>query len=466
MRLSYLRDSFPEVPLIACTATATAKVLEDIKTALRLEKSPCYIGSFDRPNVFYNVRYKDSLDNLSSGGASKDLVSFIQKQHARCAKRNIKCSGIVYCHTRADTASLANAIRKETGIKTESYHGGMKADERSRVQHSWTTGESQIAVATVAFGMGIDLAHVRYVIHWNLAKTPEAFYQESGRAGRDGLPSFSLLYYSKDDVSKFQFLLSQRKSDDDGKSATADRELAALKEMVNYCTVPGCRRYRLLKHFGEKIDDPSKSCDTCDYCVNPTRVQQAIEAAMAVGDFVSYKRQPELRAPNPVDDEDDDAAAQDVDSAWEVGGLHVRGNRENVDYESDSGELPAHPSVSFAKASSILSKYEAIECKNSTFVNFKERKDSSEAKSDDRIRIPQHLVPRTSVKSSVPNIEKPKPTSSDFAAEADRLRDELAKACAERAEKQLKLASQGTERRAPPPPPPTVTFSSQRKRKT
>lgn len=156
MRLDYLRDTFPDVPLIACTATATTKVIDDIKKTLRLEQSPCYIGSFDRPNIFYKVKYKDSLDASSSviGGAVGDLVRFIQKQHARCTKEHVKCSGIVYCHTRADTAELASAIRKGTGICTEAYHGGMKVDERNKVQQSWTSGESQIAVATVAFGMG------------------------------------------------------------------------------------------------------------------------------------------------------------------------------------------------------------------------------------------------------------------------------------------------------------------------
>jgi ATP-dependent DNA helicase RecQ len=154
MRLDYLRDSFPNVPLIACTATATTKVIDDIKMTLRLEKSPCHIGSFDRPNIFYKVKYKDSLDSTSVGGAAGDLVRFIQKQHQRCVQKNVKCSGIIYCHTRAETAELASTIRKGTGIGTESYHGGLKADERNKVQHAWTSGASQIAVATVAFGMG------------------------------------------------------------------------------------------------------------------------------------------------------------------------------------------------------------------------------------------------------------------------------------------------------------------------
>lgn len=157
MRLDYLRDTFPNVPLIACTATATAKVIDDIRKTLYLEKSPCHIGSFDRPNIFYKVKYKDSLDSTCVGGAAGDLVRFIQKQHQRCAEKNVECSGIVYCHTRAETAELASTIRKATQIGTEAYHGGLKVDDRNRIQQAWTSGASQIAVATVAFGMGYVL---------------------------------------------------------------------------------------------------------------------------------------------------------------------------------------------------------------------------------------------------------------------------------------------------------------------
>jgi ATP-dependent DNA helicase RecQ len=163
MRLGYLRETFPDIPLIACTATATTKVVDDIKKVLHLESSQCHIGSFDRPNIFYKVMYKDVIDADHIEGAQGHLIRFIQKQHERCDATSSKCSGIVYCHTRAETTDLAKAIQKNTRIGTEAYHGGLKAMERNKVQHAWTTGVSQIAVATVAFGMGIDLAHVRYV---------------------------------------------------------------------------------------------------------------------------------------------------------------------------------------------------------------------------------------------------------------------------------------------------------------
>lgn len=457
MRLDYLRDRFPDVPLIACTATATAKVIEDIKKTLRLEQSPSYIGSFDRPNIFYKVKYKDSLNSSKVGGASQDLVSFIQKQHQLCFKKNVQCSGIVYCHTRADTEELASAIRKGTGIKTEAYHGGMKPDERQRVQESWTVGESQIAVATVAFGMGIDLAHVRYVVHWNLAKTPESFYQESGRAGRDGLPAFSVLYYSNDDANKFQFLLSQRKSEKGDKEPL--RELSSLKEMVNYCMVPGCRRVRLLQHFGEKMDDPKQVCySSCDYCLNPTRVQQAIEAASVANDFVSYTRMPEQKKRNPNDGHDDDNDDECMIKVWNVGDLHVTGTM--VDDTNDFSEKQNKP-VNFEKASSILAKYEAIECKSSGFVNFKQTTDT-------RVRVPQHLIPPTRSVSREPsheNVPVAKEVNvADLTAETNRLREALSKARTAKEEKQTQTLNGNKERRPPPPPPPIVLLATKRKR--
>lgn len=181
LKLDYLRQTFPELPLMACTATATPQVLDDIRKFLRLQGRPCHLGSFDRPNIFYKVRYRDLLEEHSPRGATGDMVDFIKKKHRRSQKNGTKINGIVYVHKQKDTTELAQIISEQTGIHAEGYHGGMKDVDRIRIQEAWSSGATPVAIATVAFGMGIDCPHVRYVIHWNLAKTVEGFYQESGR---------------------------------------------------------------------------------------------------------------------------------------------------------------------------------------------------------------------------------------------------------------------------------------------
>ena len=154
---------------MACTATATPQVIEDIRETLQLISSPCHIGSFDRPNIFYKIRYRDALDATSPGGALADLCKYIAKRHTQAQKDNVPCSGIVYVHKRADTAMLAQAISHHSrNIRAEPYHAGLTNAQRTQVQHDWSNNQVQVAVATVAFGMGIDLAHVRYVIHCEL----------------------------------------------------------------------------------------------------------------------------------------------------------------------------------------------------------------------------------------------------------------------------------------------------------
>jgi len=270
-KLTWFRENFPDVPCLACTATATEKVIEDIKEVLRLKDSPCQLSTFNRPNIFYKVRYKDVMDELKPGGSIGDLTKFITSQHSAAGSK--ECSGIVYVHKRHETQSLARIIEQSTGISTVAYHGGMKDQERKRLQELWASGKAAIAVATVAFGMGIDLGHVRYVIHWTLSKTIEAFYQESGRAGRDGLPSVSLLYFSKDDVGRFRYLLQQKKKHE------ADME--SLKKMVEYATNKSCKRSHLLHHFGDSTPVNASEKDCCDFCSNPSRIGRLIDAAVA-----------------------------------------------------------------------------------------------------------------------------------------------------------------------------------------
>lgn len=198
------------------------------------------MSTFNRPNLSYEVRYKDTMGNDE---ALKDLVKTIKAEHANALKDKRPCSGIVYVHKRDDTTIISKTLKK-AGIKAAPYHAGLKDQDRKRIQQDWTDGVINVAIATVAFGMGIDLAHVRYVLHWSMSKTVEGFYQESGRAGRDGLRSKSILYYSKDDASKFAFLIRknfERNQAQGRKSNTDDHSLDALNKMVEFCTLSCCR---------------------------------------------------------------------------------------------------------------------------------------------------------------------------------------------------------------------------------
>lgn len=359
-KLCWLRETMPDVPCMACTATATRKVIQDIQTILNLTDAPCHVGSFDRKNIYYKVAYKDALDALSPHGAIGHLIAFVKRRHESAAKHSKPCSGLIYVHKREDTTDIATQISKGTGIRAVAYHGGLKADERTSVQEAWTTGQVEIAVATVAFGMGVDLAHVRYVVHWNLSKSIEAFYQESGRAGRDGEAAISLLYYSEKDARKFEFLVQQRSSKGDEKGP--QRALEALEKMVEYCMSPGCRRQYLLKHFGEQNSDPLSVCGgTCDFCKNPEQVERAIEQASTRNDFTYHTAKPKSSSWNgqhekPVDD-DESLRDDEFDCSWRNCDLRITGEAPSDDpFTNESAKKP--PGDPFTKASATLAKYE------------------------------------------------------------------------------------------------------------
>jgi RecQ family ATP-dependent DNA helicase len=268
--------------LNACTATATTEVMKDIRETLKLEQCPCHRGSFDRSNIFYKVCYKDVLDGRCNGGAIRNLVAFIKRQHARAERSFKPCSGIIYVHTRFDTQLLAQQLQEKTGLRTAGYHGGQNSSQRSQIQQDWTSGVVMIAIATVAFGMGIDLAHVRYVVHWSMPKTIEGFYQESGRAGRDGLPSYSLLYFSKNDAQRFEQLVKENNRSP-ASSQKLECSLIDISKVVEYATAPVCRRQYLLEHFGEIIINPDDICrKRCDFCQNPEKLKKDDEATNAV----------------------------------------------------------------------------------------------------------------------------------------------------------------------------------------
>lgn len=253
-QLSALRDLFPTVPLMALTATATERVRQDIVTQLKLRGPRCYVASFNRPNLTYRVFGKNKPYD--------QLLEFIRARPRE--------SGIVYGQARKTAESLAARLN-EDGIKARPYHAGLTPAERTEHQELFLRDEVRVICATIAFGMGINKPNVRFVVHYDLPKNIEGYYQETGRAGRDGLPSECLLLFSAGDVVKqSQFL--QEKPPHERKIARAQ-----LDQMVHYAESAGCRRRELLNYFSEDFE--LENCGGCDNCLAPRATYDGTLAA-------------------------------------------------------------------------------------------------------------------------------------------------------------------------------------------
>ena len=241
-KLQFLRPSLPETTLIALTATATERVREDILKQLEIPGATRFITSFNRPNLIYDVRPKrNSFANLL------DLLPKIGEG-----------SAIVYCQSRQQTEDVARNLTR-SGFPALAYHAGLGAEERRQTQDQFMDGRISIVVATIAFGMGIDKPNVRLVVHYDLPRSIEGYYQETGRAGRDGQPSNCALFFSYGDKSQQDFFI--RKIEDEVERANAEKRLAL---MVQYCQIRSCRRQFLLNYFGEEwLHDSCGSCDIC-----------------------------------------------------------------------------------------------------------------------------------------------------------------------------------------------------------
>lgn len=241
LMLAGLKEHFPDVPVIALTATADKLTQKDILEKLNLRSPGVFVSSFNRENITYNVVRKNK--------SFYQLLDFLDKRRDE--------SGIIYCLSRKSTEELAAELKGQ-GYAAEAYHAGLDNATKARNQEAFLRDEVKIIVATIAFGMGINKSNVRYVVHMNLPKNIEGYYQETGRAGRDGLPSEAVLFFSAGDAIKLKEFAKV-----EGNPEQSRIMLKKLDDMVNYCQLPSCRRQYLLKYFDEDAPDNCGACDVC-----------------------------------------------------------------------------------------------------------------------------------------------------------------------------------------------------------
>ncbi|MEZ5125434.1 MAG: DNA helicase RecQ [Thermoleophilia bacterium] len=263
VRLGELRRAFPRVPFVACTATADPQTRDDVRAKLGLSAAPCFVGGFDRPNIRLSVVEKHN--------PLRQLTSFLAAHQDE--------TGIVYCLSRERAEKIAGQL-SAAGFSAAAYHAGLPAEDRHRIHDAFTTDRIRVVVATVAFGMGIDKGDVRFVIHYDLPKTIESYYQEIGRAGRDGRPSEALLLFARADAAVARALIRRSENNSQREHARVGIDLRKLNAMIGFADGTTCRRRALLGYFGEDVDT---DCGNCDVCLDPPETYDAtIDAQMVL----------------------------------------------------------------------------------------------------------------------------------------------------------------------------------------
>ena len=252
--LAHLHELFPKTPIAALTATADEITRTDIVAQLFAGNAETYVQGFDRPNIRLSVTAKE--------GGSRQLLDFLMRHEG--------ASGIVYCLSRKKTEATTTLL-KDRGIRALTYHAGMDKGQRDANQNAFMTEPGTIMVATIAFGMGIDKSDIRFVFHADMPASIEAYYQELGRAGRDGAPAEAHMLFGLDDIRMRRTFIDAEDTDADRKR----REHQRLDALVGYCEAPTCRRRTLLKYFGETTD----ACGNCDVCINPVELTDGTEFA-------------------------------------------------------------------------------------------------------------------------------------------------------------------------------------------
>lgn len=247
-QIGSLRQAFPQVPFLALTATADEVTRQDILQRLQLQQPQVHISGFDRPNIRYRVMEKHQ--------PQQQLLTFLNDQSIA------EQSGIVYCLSRKRVEEVAQHLQ-QSGYRAKAYHAGLPSELRYSIHQQFMRDEIDLVVATVAFGMGIDKPNVRFVVHYDLPKNIEGYYQETGRAGRDGLPAEALLLYGSQDVNTARYFVNQNPDEDQRRI-----EAHKLDAMVQFAEAMTCRRKVLLHYFGESLED---NCGNCDVCLNPPK---------------------------------------------------------------------------------------------------------------------------------------------------------------------------------------------------